>query len=110
MDMQRNTTLNLPSRLIDRAKAYAAENGTSVTAIVRRHLEQVVGDSDEPQDVVAAFSQGLATRRQAMGAVGARDYAELLVRLGQRGLSIPMPPAHEIDNQAESFIRVWKSA
>jgi hypothetical protein len=108
--MQRNTTFNFPTRLIERAKAYAAQNGTTVTAILRRHLEQVVGTADEPEDVLAAFSQGLATRQQAMNAVGARDYAQLLLVMGERGLAIPMPPAHVVENQADIFARVWRQA
>jgi len=108
--MQRNTTFNLPDVLIDRAKAYAARNGTTVTAIVREHLEQVVGVEREPPDVLAAFSRGLATRRQAMESVGARDYAQLLLIMAERGLSTPLPPAHEVDNQAKIFERVWRSS
>ena len=35
----KNTTLNLPASLIARTKAYAAAEGTTMTAIVRSHLE-----------------------------------------------------------------------
>jgi hypothetical protein len=107
--MQRNTTFNLPARLIDRAKAYAAQNGTTVTAILRRHLEQVVGETEEPVDVLAAFSEGHATRQQAMDAICARDYAQLLLVMSTRKLKIPMPPAHVVQNQAELFARVVRN-
>jgi len=38
----KNTTFNLPDDLVARAKAYAAAHGTTMTAIVREHLEAVL--------------------------------------------------------------------
>ncbi|MBI3694717.1 MAG: CopG family transcriptional regulator [Acidobacteria bacterium] len=45
--MQRkNLTLSLPSELIQAAKVHAAKRGTSINALVKESLEQMV----EPQD------------------------------------------------------------
>jgi hypothetical protein len=37
-----------------------------------------------------------------------RDYAALLVALGDADL--PMPPPHEVENQAAIFARLWRQA
>ena len=46
--MLRNTTLNLPDDLVARAKSYAAAHGTTMTAIIREHLETVTSDGTDP--------------------------------------------------------------
>jgi hypothetical protein len=106
--MLRNTTFNLPDTLLSRAKAYAAEHGTTVTAIIREHLEAVTARSGEPvDDALLAFSRGRLTKEQAMKAMGLRDYAELLVALGDADLPLPTLAPHEIENQAATFARIW---
>lgn len=50
MDETRNLTLSLPARLLRRAKVVAAERGTSVSAIVRRSLEDLVEREDGYDD------------------------------------------------------------
>ena len=42
--MLKNTTFNLPDELVARAKSYAAAHGTTMTALVREHLEAVTAD------------------------------------------------------------------
>ena len=108
----RNTTFNLPPELLAKAKAYAARNGTSMTAIVREHLQAVTAEStDDPKpDALLAFSKGLVSRADTLEAVGLRDYAELLVTLGEHALVPPRPPEHQIQNEAVTFERVWREA
>lgn len=106
----RNTTLNLPDTLIAKAKAYAAARGTTMTAIVRSHLEAVTAEPGTPgEDILGAFAAGLIGREQAIRQTGVRDYAELLVALGDAGLAPPRPPPHDIENEAVTFARVWRS-
>lgn len=107
----RNTTFNLPEDLIARAKAYAARNGTSMTAIIRDHLEAVTASrsAEGVPDVLTGFARGLVSREDALSALGLRDYAELLVALGDHDLVPPRPPEHEIENQAVAFERLWRS-
>lgn len=91
----RNTTLNLPASLIARTKAYAATHGTSMTAIVREHLEAVtVEDGESGDNPLQAYADGLMTRDEAILAGGVRDYAGLLVALGDAGL-IPDQPSDD---------------
>jgi plasmid stability protein len=110
--MLRNTTFNLPDDLVSRAKAYAASHGTTLTAIVRDHLEAVTVDDKlgAAEDPLMAFSQGRMTKEQAVKDLGLRDYAELLVRLGEADLPLPGLPAHEIQNQATTFARIWRQS
>lgn len=108
--MLRNTTLNLPDDLVARAKSYAASHGTTMTAIVREHLEAVTSDGTSPvtDDPLLAYSQGRLARNEAVRLLGLRDYAELLVALGDADLPMPLPPAHEVENQAVTFAKLWR--
>ena len=108
----RNTTLNLPEELIARSKAYAAARGTTVTALVRGHLEAVTrGAEPAPaQGALEAYAAGLLGRAEAIRETGVRDYAELLVALGDADLAPPRPQPHEVENQAVLFERVWGRA
>ncbi|MCC7078411.1 MAG: hypothetical protein IT198_14915 [Acidimicrobiia bacterium] len=51
--MARNITLSLPEELVRRAKILAAEQDTSVSALVASLLEQMVGDSSDYDDLWA---------------------------------------------------------
>ena len=108
--MLKNTTFNLPSDLVARAKAYAAAHGTTMTAIVREHLEAITSDGANPvtDDPLLAYSQGRLARNDAIKLIGLRDYAELLVALGDADLPMPMPSPHEVENQATTFAKLWK--
>lgn len=110
--MLRNTTFNLPDELVGRAKAYAAAHGTTLTAIIREHLEAVTADATEerPIDPLVAFSKGKITKEEAITSLGLRDYAELLVCLGDADLPLPKLPAHEIENQVTTFARIWRQS
>ena len=107
----RNTTLNLPSPLIAKTRAYAATHGTTMTAIVREHLEAVTAESEESENSpLQAYADGLMARDEAIREVGVRDYAGLLVALGDAGLRPPWPAEHEIENEAAMFVRIWNAA
>ena len=108
--MLKNTTMNLPEELLTRVKEYAARNRTTMTAIVREHFEAITEPEREPaeDDPLLAYSKGLLSRAETIRRLGLRDYAELLVALGDADLPMPLPPAHEIENQAATFVRLWK--
>jgi plasmid stability protein len=110
--MLKNTTFNLPDKLVARAKAYAASHGTTMTAIVRSHLEAVVGTQElQPfPDALMAYSNGKLSREDAIRQLGLRDYSELLIALGDADLPIPMAPQHEIEDQAALLERLWRSS
>lgn len=108
--MLKNTTMNLPEDLLARVKSYAARNRTTMTAIVREHFEAITEPDREPaeDDPLLAYSKGLLARREALRLLGIRDYADLLVALGDADLPMPLPPAHDIENQGATFARLWR--
>ena len=107
--MLKNTTFNLPEELVARAKAYAAAHGTTMTSIVREHLTAVTSDPGDAivVDPLVSYSRGLLARDEAIRLLGLRDYAELLVALGDADLPMPLPPPHEVENQATTFVKLW---
>lgn len=107
--MLKSTTFNLPEELVARTKAYAAVHRTTMTALIRRHLEAItsVGESEPANDPLAAYSEGRLSRDEAIRMLGLRDYAQLLVALGDADLPLPLPSPHEIENEAADFVRLW---
>jgi plasmid stability protein len=60
----RNLTLNLPSDLIQRAKIYAAEHGTTINTVVRKILEETVSRENRSRtaaDRLLALAERLST-------------------------------------------------
>lgn len=110
--MKRNTTFNLDDELVQRGKAYAASHGTTLTALVRDHLAKVTGyqPNDGATDPLVAFSKGEIDKARAIEQAGLRDYAELLVALGDHGLDLPRLPPHEVKAMTESFVRLCREA
>jgi len=110
--MLKNTTFNLPDEVLARAKAYAAAHGTTMTAIVREHLAAITADPSDNivADPLVSYSRGLLARDDAIRRLGLRDYAELLVALGDADLPMPLPPLHEIENQAATFVNLWNQS
>lgn len=107
----RNTTFDRPEPLIARAKAYAADHGISETAMTKDHPTAVAGVAPEiAQDPLEAYSHGLVTREDAITSLGLRDYADLLVALGDAGRTPPRPPAHVVENEAGTFERIWRTS
>ncbi len=63
----------------------------------------------EPPEAAAAFAAGSKSSRDAMTALGLRDYAGLLVLLGDFGLELPRPNDMAVAEQAETFERIWNA-
>lgn len=59
-------------------------------------------------DSLRAYARGHLARGEAIRLLGLRDYAELLVALGDAGLPMPLPPAQEIEKQAKAFAELWR--
>jgi hypothetical protein len=59
-------------------------------------------------DPLLAYSKGLLSRREAIRRLGLRDSGDLLVALGDAGLPMPLPPAQDIEEQAATFVTLWK--
>ncbi|OLP62265.1 hypothetical protein BJF93_18795 [Xaviernesmea oryzae] len=105
--MLKGATLNLPEDLVVRVQAHAQREGTTLTAIVREHLDALT-QPETPlaeQDPLLAYSKGLIARREAIDLLELRDYADLLVALGDADL--PMPPMPDVEQQAATFVHLW---
>lgn len=63
----------------------------------------------EPREAAAAFAAGSISSRDAMMALGLRDYAGLLVLLGDFGLEPPRPNDMAVEEQTETFERSWNA-
>ena len=96
-------TACLPDSLVAKARAYAKSHKTTLSAIVRGHLVEMVAEDDP----LLAFSQGKMTKEAAMEKLGLRDYAGLLVALGDADLPLPALPDDELDRQADVFAALW---
>lgn len=67
-------------------------------------------NSAEKDDPLVMFSRGLLTKRDAIKACGLRDYAALLIALGDANLPLPSLPKEEIERQALLFAQIWKQS
>jgi hypothetical protein len=88
-----NITLSAQDELVEKAREYAREHGTSLNQLIREHLERLVGMV--PRDVaadefvaVARDMAGDSSRSHQSGGSGwsGRDelYADRLDRIGRR--------------------------
>ncbi len=102
------TTLDLPDALISKVKSYAQKHHTTFTAVVIEQLDAVTEFNDD--DPLLRFSRGLLTKEQAVAEAGLRDYAELLVTMGNADLPIPSLPRKDIDRQVKEFTGLWRQS
>ena len=103
--MLRSTTLDLPEPLVAKARDYATKHQTTLTALVIEQLEAITTFIND--DPLVMFSRGLLTKDQAIEKSGLRDYAELLVAMGDADLPLPVLPVEEIERQAALFAHIW---
>ncbi|WP_132961180.1 hypothetical protein [Rhizobium sp. BK251] len=54
------------------------------------------------------YSRGLVSQREAVRQLKLRDTSDLLVALGDAGLSMPMPTEEELREQAATFASLWR--
>lgn len=58
-------------------------------------------------DALLEYSRGRLARADAISLLGLRDYAALLVALGDAGLLMPKHSAGEIEEEVRVFVRLW---
>ena len=61
----------------------------------------------EPR-LAAQYGVSRGPLREAIRRLGLRDSGDLLVALGDAGLPMPIPPAQDIEEQAATFVTLWK--
>lgn len=55
------------------------------------------------------YSRGQISRHVAINRMRFRDYATLLVALGEAGLPMPMPSDEQIEVEVQTFQKLWRS-
>jgi hypothetical protein len=106
--MFKSTILDLPEPLIAKVKDYANTHHTTMTALIIEQLEAVTSfKSDDP---LIMFSRGLITKEEAIRLTEVRDYAGLLISLGDADLPLPSLPQSEIDKQATEFVEILSAS
>jgi hypothetical protein len=110
MGQVRNTTFRLDDDLLRAARIYAAEHGTSVTALIKAHLEKVTGHHApaDNSDSVGLYSQGEISSAEAMRRLRLINYAQLLDAVADRGLTQPRLSSAEIERQASLLSNMIK--
>ncbi len=84
-----NITLSARDELIEQAREYAREHGTSLNQLIRDHLERLVGETprDQAADEFVAVARDMAGDSSAAGRAWAgRDelYSDRVNRVGNR--------------------------
>ena len=64
---------------------------------------------DASRDPLREFAAGTLSREDAVEALGLRDHADLLVALGDAGMTPPRSPAHVIEAEAALFETLWRA-
>jgi len=105
--MLTSAKFELPDTLLSGALAYACEHNTTLTALLITQLETIT--KVEISDPLVQFSRNLLTKEQAVQAAGLRDYAQLLVSMGDADLPLPSQPPAEISHQAAIFAELLAS-
>jgi hypothetical protein len=83
-----NITLSARDELVEQAREYAREHGTSLNQLIRDHLEQLVGETprDQAADEFAAVAREMGgSSAVSTGAWPGREalYADRLGRFGE---------------------------
>lgn len=106
--MLQNTLIKLPDDLIAHAKQHADTHQTTLTALVIEHLESIT--KHKTDDILVLFSRGQITKEKAIEQLGFRDYAELLVALGNADLQLFVLPKEELEKQANLLVELLNSS
>lgn len=102
--MLQEAKIGLPDTLLSGAMAYASKHHTTLTAMVIEQLEAVT--QTPVNDPLVQFSRSLITKEQAIEATGLRDYAQLLVAMGDADLPLPILSEGVLEAQADVFARL----
>ena len=98
----------MPEPLLRKAKSYADEHHTTLTALVIEQLEAVTSFAND--DPLVTFSRGMVTKNQAINMLGLRDYSELIHAVTNADLPMPRLPDSEIEKQATMFAEIWRAS
>ncbi len=61
-------------------------------------------------DALLDFAEGRMSKQRAIAALGLRDYAQLLLALGERGLTPPRLPPEQVAAMQKTFVGLLREA
>jgi len=103
-------TITLNDSLHNAIKSYANQHEISINQIIRGYFAQLTNiDRTKEIETLERFSEGEIGRLEAMKTLNI-DYATLLDRVGQQGLSLPTLPFDELEQMANQFVHILKEA
>ena len=118
----RQFTMNVDDGLLLAAKRYSLRTGRTVSDIVREVLAREVGwtgdrngqaiDDATALPVLRAYSEGRASRREAMETLGLppERRADFVAAMNRLGIAWPRPDPEQIDQEAEIVVEAIRGA
>jgi hypothetical protein len=106
-----NITIAIPTDLLQRSKAYAAQREVSFSKLVEAQLTSLLeapSHTASTDEVLRRFSLGDITRKEAMALLKVDSYGELILLMGGEGMTLPTrakPVADASIEIARSLIR-----
>jgi plasmid stability protein len=85
----KNITLAIDDEILDKVRVYAAEHKTTVNAIIRKHLEKLVGENDKHSEARRNLLRLAETSRGRLASDYAWNREELYDRPVLRGHERP---------------------
>jgi hypothetical protein len=103
-------TITLNDSLHNAIKTYSNQHDISINQIIRGYFAQLTNiDRTKELETLERFSEGEIGRLEAMKTLDI-DYATLLERIGQQGLSLPTLPVDELSQMANQFVHILNEA
>ena len=87
-----NITIAIPTDLLQRSKAYAAQREMSFSKLVEARLTSLLeapSQASSTGEVLRRFSSGDITRKEAMALLKLDSYGELILLMGSEGMTMP---------------------
>lgn len=75
---------------------------------VAKGSDNLWGHVTPSRGVMRAYSEGRIGQRDAIERLGLRDYASLLIALGNAEMPMPLPPEEDIQRQAAAFVQLFR--
>lgn len=89
-----------------RERLRAALDGLAVSGAFATHRNDRQGETVAAEDPLEEFSKGAISKEKAIRMAGLRDYSELLLALGKRGLPLPTLAETELKAMTRDFIKI----
>jgi prevent-host-death family protein len=88
------------------------KNGRTFAYMIsaEKYNDLVHSKESRGSDPVELFCAGKISKEQAVRMMGMRDYSDLLIEIGERGLQLPKLPENEIIAMKNVFLNILKES